>query len=58
MPIKITSMQEGFRRCGVTHRREPVLHEDGVFTKEQIKVLQNEPMLKVEIVAQEKKGKE
>lgn len=50
MPIKITSTQEGFRRCGMVHGREPVIHEDGVFTKEQITLLQKEPMLKVEIV--------
>lgn len=57
MHVKITSTQEGFRRCGVVHGREPVIHEDGVFTKEQLAALQKDPMLKVEIVKEEKKKK-
>lgn len=50
-------MQEGFRRCGVAHRREPVIHEDKVFTKKQLEILQNEPMLNVEIIPKEEDKK-
>lgn len=57
MPVKISSTVEGFRRCGVSHGRQPVIHEDGTFTNAQLAALQNEPMLKVEIIKEEKKKK-
>ncbi len=56
MPVKITSMQEGFRRCGIAHGRAPVIYPDGRFAKEQIAALKAEPLLRVEIVKEEKEN--
>lgn len=49
--IRITSKQAGFRRCGVAHPAAPTDHADNTFTAAQLKQLQAEPMLVVEIVA-------
>lgn len=48
--IRISSKQEGFRRCGVAHPKEATEHQDDAFTPEQLKQLQAEPMLVVELV--------
>ncbi len=53
MPIRIISLRNGFRRCGVEHPAKPVIYEDGYFSKEQVKKLEAEPMLIVEEVAVE-----
>lgn len=53
MPVKIVSTRDGFRRCGIAHSKEPTIHRDGKFTAEQIKVLENESMLIVEIIKPE-----
>ena len=45
--IQVTSKQEGFRRCGVSHPARPTDHPDGNFTEEQIEILKAEPMLTV-----------
>lgn len=46
----ITSKRDGFRRCGVAHPSGPTEYPDGTFTDEQLKQLQDEPMLVVDIV--------
>lgn len=48
--IKIISLRDGFRRCGIEHPTGPVIHPEGTFTKAQIKKLMAEPMLVVEEV--------
>lgn len=45
--IQITSKQEGFRRCGVSHPARPTDHPAGSFTEEQIEILKTESMLTV-----------
>jgi hypothetical protein len=50
MPICITSKKEGFRRCGVDHPSTRTEHPDGTFTADQVKILQGEPMLVVELI--------
>lgn len=51
MPVRITSKQEGFRRCGVAHSSKPVVWPDDKFSSMQLKQLQTEPMLIVDIVS-------
>lgn len=51
MPIRIISLRNGFRRCGVEHPAKPVVYGDNYFTKEQVKKLTAEPLLIVEEVA-------
>lgn len=53
--IQVTSKQEGFRRCGVSHPARPTDHPDGKFTEEQIEILKAEPMLTVVEVEDEVK---
>ena len=48
--IKIISLREGFRRAGISHSTNPVLHEDDAFTPEELKALQGDSMLVVEVV--------
>ncbi len=48
MPVRIKARYEGFRRCGVAHRLEPIVHPDGRFTEEELEILEAEPMLTVE----------
>lgn len=50
MPIKITAQKDGFRRCGMAHSRQPTEHPDSKFSKEEIKILENESMLIVEVI--------
>lgn len=45
--ITITSKQAGFRRCGVTHPATATEYADDRFTKDELQVLQAEPMLTV-----------
>lgn len=51
MPVRIASKQDGFRRCGVAHSCAPVVWPDDKFTAKQLKQLQAEPMLIVDIVS-------
>lgn len=51
--IRITSTHDGFRRCGVAHSKSPTEHPDGRFTKEQLEILKAEPMLVVEVIAEQ-----
>lgn len=48
--IKIISLKDGFRRCGIEHPAKPVTYPEDAFTEEQIKKLMAEPMLVVEEV--------
>jgi hypothetical protein len=45
--ICITSKKEGFRRCGVSHTKEPVEYADDKFSEEEIAVLEADPMLAI-----------
>jgi len=49
MPITITSKQTGFRRCGVDHPATATEYPDNTFTAAQLKILQAEPMLVVQV---------
>ena len=49
--IRISAKRDGFRRCGMAHFREPTEHPDGTFSDDEIALLQDEPMLDVEVVA-------
>ena len=51
--IIITAKKDGFRRCGIAHSKEPTEYPDDRFSAKELKVLQTEPMLVVEV---EKKG--
>lgn len=51
--IKITSEKEGFRRCGVAHPKEPTKYPDDKFSKKELKILKDEPMLHVEHIDDE-----
>jgi len=53
--IRITSKQHNFRRCRVAHPKGTTEYPDDRFTEEQIKVLQAEPKLTVEIVKNREK---
>ncbi|MDH5525214.1 MAG: HI1506-related protein [Desulfobulbaceae bacterium] len=53
--VLITSKQDGFRRCGVSHPAQPTSYPDGRFTGEQIEILKAEPMLVVTEVEDAKK---
>lgn len=53
--IRISSKQDGFRRCGVAHPKQATEYPDKQFTELQLKILQTEPMLKVEVITEEKK---
>lgn len=51
--IRITAIQDGFRRCGMAHPKEATEHPDGTFSDEEIKILRAEPLLAVEIVLEQ-----
>ena len=52
--IRITAKRkQGFRRCGVFHPAEPVKHADARFTQAELAVLQAEPLLRVEVIAEQ-----
>jgi len=53
--ITITAKRDGFRRCGVAHTTKPALFLDDAFTPEQLRQLQAEPMLVVELLTDEPK---
>lgn len=46
--MRIRSLRDGFRRCGVVHSSQWVVHEDTAFTDEQWEIIKAEPMLVVE----------
>lgn len=47
--IIITSRKHGFRRCGIAHPATPTQYGDDHFDRDQLRELQAEPMLVVEI---------
>lgn len=53
--IRITSAQDGFRRCGIAHGKEPKEYQNDHFTVEQLAILRAEPMLAVTIIEDESK---
>lgn len=54
MPVKIISLKDGFRRCGVEHPARPVIYSDDRFTREEMTRLMAEPLLIVEEAPEEK----
>lgn len=46
--IRIRSKKEGFRRCKIEHSTKPKLYPNDKFTKDELEILKNEPMLIVE----------
>lgn len=56
--IRITSKKNGFRRCGVEHPSSPTLYSDDHFTKEQLKQLEDEPMLIVDVLEDQQEQEE
>lgn len=55
--IRITSLINGFRRGGVAHPAEPTEYPDDQFTTDQLKAIQAEPNLLVEVVKDKKESK-
>ena len=55
--IRIKSLQDGFRRAGISHSKEATDYPNDAFTAKQLKALQAEPMLSVEIIADKKEDK-
>lgn len=51
MAIRITSKQEGFRRAGIAHPKEPTYYPDDRFTPAELKQLKADPVLDVKKVA-------
>ena len=51
--IRITSKQEGFRRCGISHTKEPVEYPDSTFTAAQVAALQAETQLIVDVIIEQ-----
>lgn len=52
--IRIRSKRHNFRRCGMPHPKGPAEYPDGRFTEEEVKILQAEPMLIVEVIPDKK----
>ena len=49
MTVTISAKRQGFRRCGIAHSKAPVQYPDNRWSKQQIEILQAEPMLDVAI---------
>ena len=56
--IRITSKQDGFRRCGVAHPKAATDYPDKAFSKAQLETLQAEPLLKIEVIPEKSEKKE
>lgn len=50
--ITIKSKQNLFRRCGIAHPKDSTSYPDGRFTKQELAILQAEPMLTVEVISE------
>jgi len=50
MAVKISSKQEGYYKCGMTHTVEPRTLPGFYFTNKQLDEMQEDPVLTVEIV--------
>jgi FluMu-like protein len=48
--IRITAHRDGFRRCGIAHPSTPTEYPDDRFSKKELKQLQDETMLTVEVI--------
>ncbi|WP_199052941.1 HI1506-related protein [Aquitalea sp. ASV15] len=48
--IRITALDDGFRRAGMAHSATPTEHPDDTFSQEQLQELQAEPLLLVEVL--------
>ena len=48
--IRISSKREGFRRCGIAHTVEPVEYPDDRWSADELRRLQGEPMLTVDVI--------
>lgn len=46
--VRIISKRAGFRRCGIAHPDQAVVHPASTFTREQLAQLRAEPMLIVD----------
>ena len=55
--IRITSKQDGFRRGGIAHSASPTDYPDSRFTAKELETLKAEPMLVVEVVADQTQTK-
>jgi len=55
MGVQITALKAGFRRCGVAHSKEPKIWPDNEFTARELKILEAEPNLRVEMVKDKEK---
>jgi hypothetical protein len=55
--IRIICSKDGFRRAGIAHPQGVTEYADSAFSAEQLRALKAEPMLAVEIVAEEPKKK-
>ncbi|MBU1564228.1 MAG: hypothetical protein KJ630_01200 [Proteobacteria bacterium] len=58
MMITINSKKEGFRRCGVAHPARPTEYPNGRFSKKELALLQEEPMLVVTVTEDVKEVKD
>ncbi|OPY15616.1 MAG: hypothetical protein A4E66_00020 [Syntrophus sp. PtaB.Bin001] len=56
--IRITSKQEGFRRCGMAHPATATEYPSDKFSKKELEILKGEPTLIVEEIADEPAKKE
>lgn len=56
MTVRISAKRDGFRRCGIAHSAEPVDHPDDRFSAAELERLQAEPMLVVQLLADEGSG--
>lgn len=56
--ITINSKKEGFRRCGVAHPARPTEYPNGRFSKKELALLQEEPMLVVTVTEDVKEVKD
>ena len=55
--VRIKAIQDGFRRAGISHTKEATEYPDSAFTAKELKALQAEPMLLVEVVADKEEKK-
>lgn len=52
MIVRISALQEGFRRCGIAHSVQPVDHPVERFSEAELARLLDEPLLKVQLLAE------
>ena len=57
MAVRITSKMPNFRRCGMAHPTEPTTYPDDKFSAAELKQLQEEPMLIVDVIPEKEKAK-